>query len=415
VLSGIHTQNFDRSGFNQWQIDDTTGQVRTRLATSTAATQLNLGYLIEQSPGSSDRGGYRGSGFELRTDAWGVLRGGEGVLLSTSARSGQGSGIASTQMDVAEAVSLFKGAEALSEALGNAAAQQQALFSKDAAQAQTGFIEQIDPKAKGKFAGAVNGQQAVKAKSGTRELDAGQPVEKFGSSIVLMDSAASINWATPASTVIYAGQQLHWTTQSDLHMAAAHTLSSVAGNATSLFTHSGGIQAIAANGPVSLQAHTDQLEILADEAVTVISVNDSIEIKAKEKIVLQAGQSAVTLEGGDITFACPGKFSVKGGQHLLDSGVNKTANIANLPGELAEESKHWIALHYLDPETNEGIAEAGYEIHFVGGPVLSGTLDRDGKARHENVLNKAVKKILYKPRQPSRPDPAPKLEEILNG
>ena len=52
---------------------------------------------------------------------------------------------------------------------------------------------------------------------------------------------------------------------------------------------------------VSLQAHTDQLEILADGAVTVISVNDSIEIKAKEKIVLQAGQAAVTLEGGDIT------------------------------------------------------------------------------------------------------------------
>jgi type VI secretion system secreted protein VgrG len=157
-------------------------------------------------------------------------------------------------------------------------------------------------------------------------------VEKFGSSIVLMDSAASINWATPASTVIYAGKQLHWTTQSDLHMAAAHTLSSVAGNAAGFFTHAGGIQAIAGNGPVSLQAHTDQLEILADGAVTVISVNDSIEIKAKQKIVLQAGQAAVTLEGGDITFACPGKFSVKGGQHSFDGGASKGAELPHLPG-----------------------------------------------------------------------------------
>jgi type VI secretion system secreted protein VgrG len=81
---------------------------------------------------------------------------------------------------------------------------------------------------------------------------------------------------------------------------------------------------------VSLQAHTDQLEILADEAVTVISVNDSIEIKAKEKIVLQAGQSAVTLEGGDITFACPGKFSVKGGQHLFDGGASGKAQFNGL-------------------------------------------------------------------------------------
>jgi type VI secretion system secreted protein VgrG len=131
--------------------------------------------------------------------------------------------------------------------------------------------------------------------------------------------------------VIYAGQQLHWTTQSDLHMAAAHTVSSVAANASNFFTHSGGIQAIAGNGPVSLQAHTDQLEILADQLITVISVNDSIEIKAKERIVLQAGQSSITLDGGNITFACPGKFTVKGGQHLFDGGANKAAEFSPLP------------------------------------------------------------------------------------
>lgn len=334
TLSGIHSHNVDYSGYNQWQLDDTRGQVRTRLATSTGTTQLNLGYLIHQSPLSSNRGSYRGSGFELRTDAWGVLRGGEGVLLSTSARPAQGSGVTSTQMDVAEAVSLFKGAQALTRTLTDAAAQQQALVSKDGAQAQAAFIDQIDPKAKGKYSGTVNGQASLKAKSGARELDAEQPVEKFDTSIVLMDSAASINWATPASTVIYAGQQVHWTTQSDLHMVAAHTVSSVAGNAASFFAHSGGIQAIAANGMVSLQAHTDQLEIIADNSVTIISVNDSIEIKAKEKIVLQAEQSAITLEAGSITFACSGKFSAKGRQHLFDSGARKSSNLANLPDSL---------------------------------------------------------------------------------
>ncbi|HWJ96288.1 MAG TPA: type VI secretion system Vgr family protein, partial [Telluria sp.] len=127
ALSGIHTHSFDGGGFNQWQLDDSCGQVRTRLATSTAASELNLGYLVEQPPGSAMRGRYRGSGFELRTDAWGVVRGAEGVLLSTSARTRQGSGIASTQMDAAEAVSLLKGAKALGQVMLEAAAQQQAL------------------------------------------------------------------------------------------------------------------------------------------------------------------------------------------------------------------------------------------------------------------------------------------------
>jgi type VI secretion system secreted protein VgrG len=53
TISGIHSKNFDRSGYSQWQLDDTPGQVRTRLSTSSAATQLNLGYLIQQAPGSA--------------------------------------------------------------------------------------------------------------------------------------------------------------------------------------------------------------------------------------------------------------------------------------------------------------------------------------------------------------------------
>jgi len=339
TLSGIHSHNFDGGGYNQWQLDDTQGQVRMRLATSSAATQLNLGYLIHQTPSSASRGAYRGSGFELRTDAWAVVRGGEGVLLTTAARAAQGAGVKSTQMDSFEALQSLKAAQELAQAIGEAATAQNALTSKDAATAHKDFISLLDPKDKGKHAGAVNGQQAAKATPGSRSLDASKPVEKFGSPLVVMDSAASINWATPASTVLFAGQHLRWVSQGDVQMTAAHTVSSVAANAASFFTHSGGIQAFAANGPVSLQAHTDQLEIVADKSVTVISVNDSIEIKANQKIVLQAGQSSITLEGGDITFACPGNFTVKGGQHLFDTGATVEADLSPLPSILSYVSR----------------------------------------------------------------------------
>nr|WP_308495405.1 DUF2345 domain-containing protein [Duganella aceris] len=73
------------------------------------------------------------------------------------------------------------------------------------------------------------------------------------------------------------------------------------------------------------------MEILADKSIKVISVNDSIEIKASQKIVLQAGQSSITLEGGDITFACPGNFTVKGGQHLFEGGASAAAQMVQLP------------------------------------------------------------------------------------
>lgn len=410
VLSGIHSHNFDNNGFNQWQLDDTPGQLRTRLATSTAATQLSLGYLVQQVASSARRGAYRGNGFELRTDAWAVVRGGEGVLLSTHARARQGSGITSTQMDTAEVVTRFKRAQALAKSLSDVARHQQALVSKNAEGAQADFIEQIDPAAKGKYPGAVGGQEAAKATSGTRSLDASQPVERFGAPIILMDSAASINWATPASTVIHTVQHLHWTSQSDLHFAAANTVSSVAANAATLFTHSGGIQAIAGNGPVSLQAHTDQLEILADQAITVISVSDCIEIKAKEKIVLQAGQSSVTLEDGNITFACPGKFTVKGGQHSFDAGERKATEFSQLP-DCASESGNFIALNYRDAN-GEPMAGVAYKIKFADGLIVQGKLDKDGNARHENVPAKPII-AEYEERQPSPEKPWQPLAEMI--
>lgn len=376
TISGIHTQTFDGAGWNQWQLDDTQGQLRMRLATSTAATQLNLGHLVQQSPGSARRGAYRGSGFELRTDAWAVVRGGEGVLLTTRARSAQGSGVTSTQMDAAEAVDSLKAAQSLGATLLDAATAQHALSSKAAVQAQKDFLALIDPAAKGKFSGPLNGQDAAKPKPGSRDIDASAPVETFGAPVVLMDSQAAINWATPASTVLFAGQQLHWTTQSDMHMTAAYTTSSVSAEATALYAHEGGIQAFAGNGPVSLQAHTDQLEILADQEVTVISVNDGIEVKASKKIVLQAGQASITLEGRDITFACPGTFSVKGGQHVFDGGGSSPASFVPLPSTLTAQFSRRIRL--MDESKGVPLGGMPYFMRLKSGVVYHGVTDDDG-------------------------------------
>jgi len=381
TLSGIHSHNFDGGGYNQWQLDDTPGQVRTRLASSGAATQLNLGYLIHQDPSSAQRGSYRGSGFELRTDAWAAVRGAQGVLLTTSARAAQGSGVTSTQMDADEALGALKSSKELARQLSDAAKQQQALSSQPAADAHQDFISQLDPKDKGRHAGAVNGQQAVKAKDGARDLDTAKPVEKFGAPLVLMDAPASINWATPASTVLFAGQQLHWVTQGDVHMTAAYTVSSVVANAASYFTHAGGIQAIAGNGPVSLQAHTDQLEILADKSITVISVNDSIEIKANQKVVLQAGQSSITLEGGDITFACPGNFTVKGGKHVFEGGASAAAAMPALPDSRLKLFDQGFIVK--DETTGLPLPNQRYRIKLADGTYEEGVTDETG---HTHVV-----------------------------
>jgi type VI secretion system secreted protein VgrG len=102
-------------------------------------------------------------------------------------------------------------------------------------------------------------------------------------------------------------------------------------SASSLFSLQGGIKAIAANGPVSVQAHTGALEILADQAITITSVNNRIDLKANSQITLQAGQTTITLNGGNITFTCPGQFSAKGGQHPFSGGSSQAAQLSVRP------------------------------------------------------------------------------------
>ncbi|MFZ6747623.1 DUF2345 domain-containing protein [Undibacterium sp. Ren11W] len=106
-----------------------------------------------------------------------------------------------------------------------------------------------------------------------------------------------------------------------MHWAAAYTMTAVSSNATALFSNEDGIQRYAGIGPLSLQAHTYQLEILADKEITVISVNAQI----------MAGLSSVTLYGSNIICTCPGNFTVKAAMHVFDAGANKVVQLGKFP------------------------------------------------------------------------------------
>ncbi len=80
-LSGIRSQEVAGQGFNQLRFDDTTGQISVQLHSSHGASQLNLGNLSH--PKETENSDGRGEGFELRTDQWGAMRAGKGLLIST--------------------------------------------------------------------------------------------------------------------------------------------------------------------------------------------------------------------------------------------------------------------------------------------------------------------------------------------
>jgi len=368
VLSGWMSHNFEE-GHNQWVLDDSPGQLRTRLATSENAGQLGLGHLIQQAPESAHRGAWRGSGFEFRSDAWLAVRAGDGILISSTARpNGQ-----STQMDVAETVAQLKAATETAQRLSDAASAQTASPLQANAE-QRAFIKLIDPQQDGKYTADVGGQPARKAQPGSRDL--GDPTERFAAPIILTEAPSDIGLATPASTLLFAGEHLHATVQQDFHIASAYTFSTTVGAGASWFSHSGGIKSIAAAGSQTLQANTDEMEILADQSVTITSSNDEIHILAKEKIVLQAGQSSVTLEGANITFACPGTFSVKGSGNAFVGPGRGAAEMEKLPDSRAKVFDEAFVLK--DKDTGQPLANFPYRIKRADGSYEEGVTDDKG-------------------------------------
>ena len=198
--------------------------------------------------------------------------------------------------------------------LAQSARQQGAhgLHSHEAGQAWTTHTEAMDPAAQGKHTGAVGGQDARQARAGSRDL--ADPVERFAKPLLHLDTPASATWVTPASIHLFSGQDHSVSAQGDVHLTAAHTVSAVSGQTTSLYTHAGGIKAITANAALSVRAHTDAQQIWSEQDLTVQSTTDEVRIQASKSITLTAGQSQIVIEGGDITFSCPGTWTVKGGE-----------------------------------------------------------------------------------------------------
>jgi len=356
TISGWHSQHLDEQGANQWLIDDAGGQLRMRLlnySTNTGHSELTLGHIIQQSAqggaGHAQRGQWLGEGFYGFTEGWAVVRAGQGLLLSTTPRNARGASVNSTQMDAHEAVGQLRASRQLGDALSQSARQQGALglSSHDADQAMQQHADAMDPAAQGKYDGCVNGQEAKKANGRTLT----GLVERFAKPLLHLDTPASAVWVTPASISLFSGGDTSLTTQGDAHITSAHTVSSVSGQTTSLYTHSGGIKAITANADLSLRAHTDAMQIWADKDVTIQSTTDEIRIYAKDSIALNAGQSQILLKGADITFTMPGQFTVKGSTHEWASGASGAASLPDLPeGAVNVPAATPIAVFSPEPE-----------------------------------------------------------------
>ncbi|MBE2164418.1 type VI secretion system tip protein VgrG [Acinetobacter oleivorans] len=298
-LSGIRSQEISGSGFNQLRFDDTTGQISTQLQSSHAATQLNLGNLSHPKEQATSQG--RGEGFELRTDAWGAVRAGNGLYISTH-KQDQAQGL---HLDANETKQQLEGGLNNSKALSEVAKNQQ-IDPLEVLDHLKNFLDQIEQQDKDK---ATAFKQAIMVLSAPNSI--------------AVVSNEDIHLSTDGQISQTAGDSINLSTQKNL---IAH-----AQNKISFFAAQDGARMYAGKGKIELQAQSDGTDIIARKGIQIISTEDRIEIISPKEIILTADGSQLKINSSGIFPVTGGKLEVKAGQHLFMSGANIVVPKISLP------------------------------------------------------------------------------------
>uniref|UniRef100_UPI001444412F DUF2345 domain-containing protein n=1 Tax=Acinetobacter indicus TaxID=756892 RepID=UPI001444412F len=298
-LSGIRSQEIEGSGFNQLRFDDTPKQISAQLQSSHGATQLNLGNLSH--PKASAESDGRGEGFELRTDQWGAVRAGEGLLISTHPQA-QAEG---NHLDASEAKSQIESSLNNSTALSEVAKNQQT-DPLEVLDNLKNFLEQIEQQDENKAAAFKQALMILSAPNSIA-LSSQQDVHLSADGQISQSAGESINLSTQQSLIAHASQKL------------------------SLFAAQDGARLYAGKGKVEIQAQGDGADLIARKGVQIISTEDRIEVKASKKIILVAGGSQIEISGSGVLPTTGGKFEVKAGQHLFLQPQNVVEPKMSLP------------------------------------------------------------------------------------
>ncbi|WP_083941065.1 type VI secretion system Vgr family protein [Pseudoduganella violaceinigra] len=371
-LSGYKSKEYKGNGFNQLVLDDTTQQNRVHLYSTNTHAQLNLGYLVTQN--GNKRSNFYGSGFALSTDDFGAIVTQKGLYLSTFGRPGpQG-----TQLDSTEATSQLKASASLTKSLSDTALKggAEALAGQDAL---NNFIEATVDRYDGEGQGNAN---------------------RFKEPILLVGSPAGIGLATPKGTHVHAGAEVTVSSGQDTNLAIGKSLIASVAEKISLFAFNAGIKLFASKGKVEVQAQSNDLDLIAEKVVRLLSTTARIEIHAKEEVIISAGGSFIKIDASGISNGTPGKWSAKASMHEMPG---PTSNPYVMPHVLKPElEKTDLEFRHLT-DWGAPLAGAAYKATLSDGSVRKGMLDAMGIARISGLPPGATAKIEYdyKPLQAS--------------
>jgi type VI secretion system secreted protein VgrG len=347
-LAGIKSREVKGSGYGQLRFDDTTEQISSQLQSSHGASQLNLGNLSHPKETETSEG--RGQGFELRTDQWGAVRAGQGLLLSTYAQDSA----SGNHLDATAAKSQLESSLNNSKALSEVAKNQ-----------QTDPLENLDHLKS--FISSLEKGESSKAKS---------QADTFKQALMLLASPNSVALVTNEDLHLSADRQIYETAGDSIQLSTQKNLVAHAQSKISLFAAQEGARLFAGKGKVEIQAQGDGADLIARKGIQIISTEDKIEIKADKKIILIADGSQVEISSAGVLPTTAGKFESKAGQHKFLGGGKVISSSISLP-KIGEKNAYDLKMLVKD---NDGNIKTNMKYYFflANGSKVEGITDDNG-------------------------------------
>lgn len=322
ALSGFKSKEFGGDGYNQIVFDDSDGQLRMQIKSSQSASELNLGHLIHQS--GNYRGNVRGVGAELRTDAFGAVRGGSGVLLTTYTAAGS-----EPAGDSAGALALAGQADIMAQSFDGVIGAHQGVRLASARGTASAGASRLDGEraplaamthaVSGTVAGEAVGGAAGDASAKHTEVVDGK-VPHLTDPLVLMAGRAGLTQAAGRNVQVAAGELVHWSSGQDHNLAVIGSLRVHTGQALGIVAGvqkggaESGLDLIAGTGEVDVLSQHDTLTVQAQQDLRMVSANAGIEYASPQRIrIANAAGASIVIEGGNITVTAPGRIDVKTG------------------------------------------------------------------------------------------------------
>ncbi|KVL39574.1 type VI secretion protein ImpA [Burkholderia territorii] len=314
ILSGFRSKEYAGSGHNEMVLDDATGQNRARLFSSSANSLLHLGYLIEQN--GNTRGAYLGSGFDLRTDAYGAMRAGQGLYVTTHPKQAN-----SQPLDVSEAKQQLVNAQGLVESMSQVSEMHQAESLGTGHEALKQFTDATQNSVAG--ASADGGRTAG---GGTGNANA------FKEPVMLFASPAGIGVASQQSVHLASDRQTNIVSGQSTFITSGKSLIAGIRDRISLFAQNAGMKLFAAKGKVEVQAHADDIEFTAQKTLKMVAATEAVDVAAKQEILLTSGGAYIRIKGGNVEIHAPGKVDFKGAQHAFSGPASMQYPLPAMPG-----------------------------------------------------------------------------------